>query len=139
MTLTGESGDVASEELELGHRLWLRLENVEAIGEDPADDAPDELRECAEPDWYGDPGCDIVSSCFFGPLNLGKERERILLMLYTCFQRLPYRHPDIMGVVDDACTFRLRCGCDQAVSGATQLLSPRSDVLARVACLTASG
>ena len=43
---TGESGVVASEELELGQRLWLRCEKVEAIGEDVFD-APDELRECA--------------------------------------------------------------------------------------------
>lgn len=49
VTLTGESGLVASEELELGQRLWPRFENVEVIGED-ALDAPDEARECAEVD-----------------------------------------------------------------------------------------
>ena len=42
---TGESGDVASDELELGYRLWPRRENVGVIGVD-AIDAPEELREC---------------------------------------------------------------------------------------------
>ena len=42
---TGESGDVASDELELGYRLWPRREKVGVIGVD-AIDAPDEFREC---------------------------------------------------------------------------------------------
>lgn len=43
--LTGESGEVASDELELGHLVWPRRENVGVIGTDVID-APDEFREC---------------------------------------------------------------------------------------------
>ena len=42
--LAGESGVVAREELELGQRLWLRLELEGVIGED-ALEAPEESRE----------------------------------------------------------------------------------------------
>lgn len=69
---------VASDELELGQRLWLRLENVEAIGEDVLD-APDELRECVGDGRYGD---SILSSSCFAVVDLGKVKERILLILY---------------------------------------------------------
>lgn len=44
--LTGESGEVARDELELGHRLWLRKENAGLMGAD-AFDAADEFRECS--------------------------------------------------------------------------------------------
>ena len=37
MTLTGESGVVASDELELGHLLWLRLEMVVVTGDEALD------------------------------------------------------------------------------------------------------
>jgi len=83
VTLTGESGVDASEELELGHRVWPREENVELIGEE-ALDALEELRECAIAAIYGDPELDKLSSSRrFEVLNLGNVKERILLMLYT--------------------------------------------------------
>lgn len=44
-TLTGESGEVASDELELGHRLWPRKEKVGVIGVDALEPA-EEFREC---------------------------------------------------------------------------------------------
>ena len=44
-TVVGESGVLASEELELGPRTWLRVENVGVTGVD-ALDVPDEFREC---------------------------------------------------------------------------------------------
>jgi len=45
--LTGKSGEPAREELELGQRVWLRLEEGVA-GEDAVEvpEAPDESREC---------------------------------------------------------------------------------------------
>lgn len=47
--LTGESGVVARDELELDQRPWLRLEKVGVIGDDAlALEAPDDSRECAE-------------------------------------------------------------------------------------------
>lgn len=83
--MRGESGALTSEEVELGQRLWLRVEKVEVMGEDDVD-APDELRECAGEGWWAASAMSqaplLVSASSLGRVrSRGKEKERRLLML----------------------------------------------------------
>lgn len=66
------------EEVELGHRLWLRDEKVDVMGDERVE-AADESREC---DGETSVGLDIVSlsSCL---VILGKDRERMRRMLWA--------------------------------------------------------
>lgn len=48
--VAGESGLVTSDEVELGQRLWPRVEKVGVIGEDALEPA-EESRECAGVKW----------------------------------------------------------------------------------------
>lgn len=48
--MAGESGLVTSEEVELGHREWLRVEKVGVIGEEVAE-PPEDSRECVGVKW----------------------------------------------------------------------------------------
>lgn len=76
--MLGESGEAASEELELGQRLWLRLEEVGVTGRL---DAPEEWRECAGVRCKGESHAISFSLCLMTGI-FGKEKERILSILY---------------------------------------------------------
>ena len=71
---------MASDELELGHRLWLRKEKVGVMGVD-AFDATDEFRECPglDGDKHGDAA--ILLSMFSRSIEVeirGSIGERML-------------------------------------------------------------
>jgi hypothetical protein len=139
--LIGESGEVASDELELGHRLWLRKENVGVIGVD-AFDAPDEFRECPGLD-RGKHGDAVILLSMLSLLwkveILGSFRERMLSKMYpSMFQRDSLLRTRIRHLHGPIQRFDMHVRSQRDVwllvagGGATNATIPRLDVLARL-------